>query len=174
MCVCVGFCQVSHPPAPLLLAATCVAMCRLWLNALLGLIFFLAFCILQRSVFPQHFRFRLVRVGASIAGCCVNHLGGHVMGQQQFGSILHQHLNLQSYHESYSTTLHTRPPQVSASVTVKPRDLPTQGFYSLWYVCSNSTAPQATITQVLPARSVDVSAQHAAALSRSTSARTLV
>lgn len=37
----------------------------LWLNALLGFIFFCLFCILQRTVFPQHYRFRLVGAGGS-------------------------------------------------------------------------------------------------------------
>lgn len=42
-------------------AAAAVGFChRLWLNALLGFIFFCLFCILQRTVFPQHYRFRLV------------------------------------------------------------------------------------------------------------------
>eukprot|EP00879_Flechtneria_rotunda_P017163 GHRR01017975.1.p1 GENE.GHRR01017975.1~~GHRR01017975.1.p1 ORF type:complete len:523 (+),score=135.69 GHRR01017975.1:795-2363(+) len=52
----------------------------LWLNALLGSLCLIAFCILQRSVFPKHYRYR----------------------------------------------------QVSDSVTVKPRFLPTKGWSSLW------------------------------------------
>eukprot|EP00882_Tetradesmus_deserticola_P032054 GHRQ01036269.1.p1 GENE.GHRQ01036269.1~~GHRQ01036269.1.p1 ORF type:complete len:148 (+),score=17.98 GHRQ01036269.1:336-779(+) len=31
----------------------------LWLNAVLGIVCFLAFCVLQRSVFPLHYRYRL-------------------------------------------------------------------------------------------------------------------
>jgi hypothetical protein len=37
-------------------------LCRLWLNTLLGMLCFIAFCFLQRSVFPKHYRYRMVRL----------------------------------------------------------------------------------------------------------------
>lgn len=90
-----------------------------------------AFCILQRTVFPQHYRFRLVRKvalrthGVCSACTCVRgwqtaQAASAVCAGAPCGRA-----------DRAAMRLHANT-QVSASVTVKPRDLPTRGLYSLW------------------------------------------
>lgn len=131
--------------------ATCVEACvvplmmcccarRLWLNALLGLICFLAFCILQRSVFPEHYRFRLV----STRCWQLQVVGYRKVALEQ--PVPAGHSNM-AWVDVVGVDLLTHMPgvQVAPSTTVKPRPLATRGLRSLWYVQSRPTQPSSLL-----------------------------
>eukprot|EP00775_Hariotina_reticulata_P011017 gene11017-11171_t len=67
----VGNSNHSQEPSPYLTITSNVVSdsqltTALWLNTLLGMLCFIAFCFLQRSVFPRHYRYRMVSQSVTV------------------------------------------------------------------------------------------------------------